>query len=135
MKLRRGSRDRAVPKSGRRTSDSADREVGEVVQSAVERLLRLAACLSPTASQRRLGYEDAIGWFVDNRPENTARRGALLRTEMPDGRTEIVQVFLDADNQMVQAADGGLLGRRIVVYELDDELAETFGNARLVIVE
>ncbi|HEX2743327.1 MAG TPA: hypothetical protein VHN16_02855 [Streptosporangiaceae bacterium] len=84
--------------------------------------------------QRRLSYEDAIGWFVDHRPPGQATRGAILRTALPDGGAEIVQVFLDAQHQLVCAPDGTPQGRRFVVKELGEELTEAFGGTRLLIV-
>jgi hypothetical protein len=98
-------------------------------------LLRMLGRLVPDPAERRLSYEDAIGWFVDHRPPGQAAvRGAILRTPLPDGGAEIVQVFLDAEGQLVCAPDGTPHGRRFVVNELGEELAETFGETRLLIV-
>jgi hypothetical protein len=98
-------------------------------------LLRMIGRLVSGPPQRRLGYEDAIGWFVDHRPpRQAAAQGAILRTALPDGGTEIVQVFLDAQHQLVCASNGTPHGRRFVVKELGEELIEAFGGTRLLIV-
>ena len=98
-------------------------------------LLRMIGRLVPSPPQRRLSYEDAIGWFIDHRPpRHAAARGAILRTALPDGDTEIVQFFLDVQNQPVCASNGTLHARRFVVRELDEELTEVFGRTRLLII-
>lgn len=98
-------------------------------------LLRMVSRLAPGPPQRRLSYADAIGWFVDHRPPGpAAAQGAIIRTDLPDGGTEVVQVFLDARQQLACAASGTPYGRRLVVSALDQELAEAFGETRLLIV-
>lgn len=98
-------------------------------------LLRVIGRLIPDPPRRRLSYEDAIGWFVDHRPpRQSAARGAILRTPLPDGGTEIVQVFLDARHQLVCDPNGTPHGRRFVVKELGEELTEAFRGTRLLIV-
>jgi hypothetical protein len=103
--------------------------------SGLPALLRMIGRLVPSPPQRRLSYEDAIGWFIDHRPpRHAAARGAILRTALPDGGTEIVQFFLDAQNQPVCASNGTPHARRFVVRELDEELTEAFGRTRLLII-
>lgn len=103
--------------------------------SGLPALLRMIGRLVLGPPQRRLSYEDAIGWFVDHRPpRHAAARGAILRTALPDGGTEIIQVFLDAQHQLVCASNGTPRGRRFVVKELGEELTEAFGGTRLLIV-
>jgi hypothetical protein len=83
-----------------------------------------------------LTYDDVFAWFVSARPAGeTARRGAVLRSIRGSRRIEIVQIFLDAHNEPLRTPRGDVVGRRLVVTELDEELAETFGNDDLVIVE
>lgn len=114
--------DQSAPKHDR-TSDSS-----------LSALLMIGRLL-PGPPQRRLSYEDAIGWFVDHRPpRQVAARGAILRKALPDGGTEIVQVFLDAQHQLVCASNGTPHGRRFLVKELGEELTEAFGGTRLLIV-
>jgi hypothetical protein len=117
-------------KSRRRT----DRSVPES-DSGLPVLLRVIGRLIPGPPQRRLSYEDAIGWFVDHRPpRHEAALGAILRTPLPNGGTEIVQVFLDDRHQLVCDPNGTPHGRRFVVKELAEELTEAFRGTRLLIV-
>jgi hypothetical protein len=84
---------------------------------------------------RRLGYEEVIGWFVDHRPaEGPAGRGAVLRKELPDGRTQVVLTFLGADGEFAPGPDGRPVLHRVLVDELDEELAEAFGDGELIII-
>jgi hypothetical protein len=114
---------------------------GQTAQSApkgdsrLPALLRVIGRLVLGSPQRDLSYEDAIGWFVDHPPPGqAAARGAILRTALLDGSIEIVQIFLDARHQLVCSSNGTPYGRRFVVRELGEELAEAFGGARLLIV-
>jgi hypothetical protein len=103
--------------------------------SGLAALLRLIGRVILGPPQRRLSYEETIGWFVDHRPpNNAAAHGAVLRTAQSDGRTEIVQLFLDAEGKPLCTDDGALYGRRFVVDELGQELTERFGGTRLLMV-
>ena len=80
-------------------------------------------------------YEDAISYFVNNRPNNSrVQKGAMLKDTHQKGYV-FIQVFLDSENHLVCQDDGIPYGRKIVVEKFDDELSETFGNQGLVIVE
>lgn len=92
------------------------------------------AVLTPAIGARELSYEDAIGWFVENRPGDLAASGAILRARLRDGRTEIIQVFLTAHHQVALDPRGVPYGRRFVVDRVDHELAESFGDTELIIV-
>ena len=118
----------------KKPQDRADQSVPES-DSGRPALLRVVGRLVPGPPQRRLSYEDAIGWFVDHRPpRHAAAQGAILRSPLPDGGTEIVQVFLDARHQLLCTPNGTPHGRRFVVKELGEELTEAFGSTRLLIV-
>jgi hypothetical protein len=118
----------------RRSRRRTDRPAQES-DSGLPVLLRVIGRLIPGPPQRRLSYEDAIGWFVEHRPpRHAAARGAILRSPLPDGGTEIVQIFLDDRHQLVCGPNGTPHGRRFVVNELGEELTEAFGGTRLLIV-
>ena len=84
----------------------------------------------------QLRYEDAIGWFVDQRPPgDIANRGVIIRTQRRDGKIEVMQAFLDNSDQLVADKHGVPYGRHLVADSLDDELTEAFGHTSLLIVE
>ena len=84
----------------------------------------------------RLGYEEALGWFAKNKPDDArAVKGAMLRTRGGQRGWTITQVFLDAQSALVLKPDGAPYGRRIDALELDDELQDLFGDDDLVVVE
>lgn len=104
-------------------------------EMALPGLEQLLEVLIPTA-QRQLRYEDAIGWFVDQRPRGgAATRGAILRVRRRDGRIEVIQIFLNANGQPLANPRGGAYGRRLIVENMDDELIEAFGGTGLLIVD
>lgn len=85
---------------------------------------------------RRLGYQDAIAWFIENRPPGTvAKRGAILRTKLATGRMEVVQLFLDERWTIVCDKKNVAIARCFLAEGLDDELDRAFGGADLLIVE
>lgn len=82
-----------------------------------------------------LTYESTIQYFVTDRPSDPrVNKGAILRQSHPQGH-HIVQVFLDAQNNLVLRPDGKPYGRQLVARELDEELRDTFGDKDLIIVE
>ncbi|MEU9887662.1 hypothetical protein [Sphaerisporangium sp. NPDC051011] len=113
-------------KSRRQTDRSAPKS-----DSSLPVLLHVIGQLIPDSSQRRLSYEDAIGWFVDHRPpQQSAAQGAILRTPCLTEEPR-VQDFLDARHQLVCDPNGTPHGRRFVVKELGEELTEAFRGTRL----
>lgn len=82
-----------------------------------------------------LTYESAIQYFVTDRPTNSRiKKGAILRQSHSQGH-QIVQVFLDTQNNLVLRTDRKPYGRQLVARELDEELRDTFGDNDLIIVE
>lgn len=80
-------------------------------------------------------YEDAIKYFVRDRPTNSRiKKGAILRKSHFQGY-HIVQMFLDKNNDLVCDSLGKPYGRQFVARELDEELQECFGDKDLIIVE
>jgi hypothetical protein len=99
-----------------------------------EAIYGFVAAMKPTEAPE-LTYDDAIGWFVERpRPAGTAR-GAILRHPYPDGRTEIMQIFLSPDNQVAADPLGVPYGRRLLVDRIDADLADSFGGTALLIVD
>ncbi|MGH3614759.1 MAG: hypothetical protein ACRDRK_19645 [Pseudonocardia sp.] len=109
------------------------------IQRLVQRLAAVRSLVRgislPPHPHRRLGYAEAIAWFVAHRPqENTATQGAILRTPGSRGGTEITLMFLDSAGELVCAQDGTPCATRFLVDELDEELTDAFGGTPLLIV-
>ncbi|HBE16589.1 MAG TPA: hypothetical protein DDW51_02970 [Cyanobacteria bacterium UBA11367] len=80
-------------------------------------------------------YEDAIRYFVTDRPKDPKiKKGIMLRQRHRQGQ-QFMQSFLDKDNQLVCQPDGIPYGRSLVVKQFDEELQEAFGDQDLIIVE
>ena len=80
-------------------------------------------------------YEDAIQYFVTDRPSDPrVEKGAILRQSHPKGQF-LAQMFLDGNNQILYCSTGKPYGRKLVAKKLDRELQDTFGTKDLIIVE
>lgn len=78
-------------------------------------------------------YDDAIKYFVSDRPRNSKiKKGAILRKAHFQGY-HIVQMFLDKNNELVCDSFGKPYGRQFVARELDEELQDCFGDKDLII--
>lgn len=96
---------------------------------------KLIGRLVVRAHRRRLSYEDAIGWFVANRPEDDAdAQGAILRVSLPGDRVEITLMFVDHTGELRCDAKGRPYACRLTVDGLDEELADAFGDTPLLII-
>jgi hypothetical protein len=119
-------------------SPEPDRPPNEFARQALadltEAIQGLVSALTPATESRVLTYDDAIGWFVDHRPPAATAAGAILRSPAPGGRTEIMQVFLTDDHQIAANSKNVPYGRRFVVDRIDQELADSFGDTALLIV-
>lgn len=79
-------------------------------------------------------YEEAIKYFVTDRPKDPRiKKGAILRKSHLQGH-HLVQMFLDKNNKLVCGLDGKPYGRQLVARELDEELQECFGDKDLIIL-
>jgi len=79
-------------------------------------------------------YEDAIKYFVSDRPSDPrVNRGAILRKPHPLGY-HIIQMFLDENNELVCDSFGKPYGRQLVARKLDEELQDYFGDKDLILV-
>lgn len=82
-----------------------------------------------------MSYKDAISYFVENQPSDPKiAKGAMLKYHHLKGHL-FIQVFLDNENNLVCQPDDAPYGRQVLVEKFDDELAETFADQDLVIVE
>ena len=80
-------------------------------------------------------YEDAMQYFVTDRPSDPrVKKGALLRQPHPQGQL-LAQMFLDSNNEVIDRSDGKPYGRQLVAKKLDTELQDAFDNQDLIIVE
>lgn len=83
----------------------------------------------------KMTYEEAIGFFIDQRPGNEdAKRGVILRETNPQGCL-FIQAFLDGENNVLKKRNGVPYGRKLVVKEFDAELAERFSDKDMILVE
>ena len=82
-----------------------------------------------------LTYKEVIQYFITDRPSNpSVKKGAIIRQPHKKGQ-ELIQFFLDSNNEIVYASNKKPYGRKLVAKQLDDELEDNFGNENLIIVE
>ena len=80
-------------------------------------------------------YEDAIKYFVNQRPSDSrVKKAAMLKESHSKGQL-ITQIFLDTNNELVCRSNGEPYGRKLIVKRLDDELTEAFAGKNLIIFE
>ncbi len=116
--------------------------VGEPLNSAFNKLDQFTAAirnaLGSTSSLKPVElftYEDAIQYFVDDRPRDPkVEKGAILRQPHQEGHL-IIQVFLDVRNSLILDSKGRLYGRQLLTKKIDDELRRAFGNTSMILVE
>lgn len=110
----------------------------------VQVLLRFAERRWPSAglppgpdSVRMLSYRDILDYFTEERPaDERITAGALIRQANVRRRwqkTLYVQCFLDGEDKPCIGADGALYGRSVLADDIDDQLAQTFNGADLII--
>lgn len=107
------------------------------VPKIVEELRAWLKAVFPFGPEKvdQLTYDQAIRYFVEQRPEDsTIEKGALLLQDDPAG-TLVYQVFLNIANELVCDVDGRPFGRHMIVGILDVELIEAFDGRQLLIVE
>ena len=82
-----------------------------------------------------LTYKEVIQYFITDRPSNpSVKKGAIIRQPHKKGQ-ELIQFFLDSNNEIVYASNKKPYGCKLVAKQLDDELEDNFGNENLIIVE
>jgi len=96
---------------------------------------KVQSFLNPPYTIQVMTYEQAMRYFVEERPRDSrVKKGAIIRKTHPLGYS-LMQVFLDANNDLVMRPDGKPYGRQLVAKRLDEELIEFFGNKDMLIVE
>lgn len=81
-----------------------------------------------------LTYEEAITYFVQNKPPIPFEKGALMRKSGFGGIYRISQVFLDKNDEILRKPDGSIYGRNVSAKKIDQELLTAFGNKNVIIV-
>jgi hypothetical protein len=81
-------------------------------------------------------YDDALKYFIQERPKNSPKikKGAISRQKHSKGYL-LAWAFLDQNEELVCDDKGNPYGRQLIAQKLDKELAETFGNSDLIIVQ
>lgn len=107
------------------------------ISDTTSQLMRILRSALPGESMavEQMTYSMALGFFVSDRPKDTAVvKGAMLIQDHEGGKL-FTQVFLDRNNHLVCDRKRKPYGRQLVVGALDQELLRTFGDRDLVIVE
>ena len=109
-------------------------EIFDATEQVFKRIGRLLNLVPRSKPVPVLSFPEVIEYFIEERPKNAkVTRGAIMRE--PHRRGFIVtQVFLDEQNR-VYCPGGTPYGRRLVVRQLDDELAHKFGDTNLILVK
>lgn len=82
-----------------------------------------------------LTYVDTITYFVHNKPDDVrVTKGCVLIQDHTLGFLT-TWTFLDSNNDLLLASKGVPYGRKLIVISFDDELKETLGDSKLLIVE
>ena len=82
-----------------------------------------------------LSYREVVGYLAANQPGPEAVRGALLRRRTA-GRWVFRMFYLDAaDQPVLDPRRGRRIGRNVVASDCDEELAELFGRADLIVFD
>lgn len=79
-------------------------------------------------------YEELIDWFSEQPRHPDLERGAIFRRYCGNNKIAIIQVFLDASNNVIKKFEGKPYARKLVCSSIDEELAETFEQNNVIIV-
>ena len=83
-----------------------------------------------------MSYDEALKYFIQERPKNNhnIKKGAIFLEKQNEGYF-LMWAFLDKDEELVLDDKGNPYGRQVIAQKLDKELAETFGDGHLIVVE
>ena len=79
-----------------------------------------------------LTYEDAITYFVENKPASVSK-GILVRKPETGGTYLISQLFLDKYDEIIKKPNGSSYGRTVRVKSMDAELLEAFCDKDVIV--
>ena len=82
-----------------------------------------------------LTYTDAIKYFVNCKPDDTAIIKGSIYIEYVSKYILTVWSFLDVNDNVVHDKYNKPYGRRLFVKQLDEELKDAFGENKLLIIE
>lgn len=86
--------------------------------------------------ESEITYTEVMKFFFKHRDDDkTIVKGAVIKEDLGDGRTAVIQVLLDKDNQPVLTNRGIPIGRRLVTVKLDAELQNSFRDTDMLLVE
>jgi hypothetical protein len=79
-----------------------------------------------------LTYEDAITYFVENKPASVSK-GIIVRKAETGGTYQISQLFLDKYDEIIRKPNGSSYGRTVRVRSMDGELLEAFRDKDVIV--
>jgi hypothetical protein len=79
-----------------------------------------------------LTYEDAITYFVENKPTSVSK-GIIVRKVETGGTYLISQLFLDKYDEIIRKPNGSSYGRTVRVRSMDAELLEAFRDKDVIV--
>lgn len=86
--------------------------------------------------ESEITYTEVMKFFFKHRDDDKAIvKGAVIKEDLGDGRTAVIQVLLDKDNKPVLTNRGIPIGRRLVTVKLDAELQNSFRDTDMLLVE
>ena len=81
-----------------------------------------------------LTYEEAITYFINNKPGEEFAKAIMMRTMKKDGTYLVKQLFLDEKDEILKKPNGSPYGRSIHVITMDQELLEIFSDKDVIVV-
>lgn len=79
-------------------------------------------------------YRQAITYFIDARKNVEFKRGVMVREKLNDGSLYLTLLLLDQNNKLVKKGKH-IVGRKLMLRKLDEQLSQSFKEHNVVIVE
>jgi len=113
-------------------------DIKQVIQDLGPVFAAIAAAFTSVTEAMRsksISYDEVMKYSITHKDDSPAiAKCALLKKAVEDG-FEIVQIFLDKNNQLILDNRGRPLGYKKKVAHMDDELLHLFKGNDLIIVE